>query len=129
MNEMLKGQHLEQLVDPAAQALYDALCAQLEKKFGEVPDSAQLLVYDIALADQIKRRLLQDITKRGAVETFRNGRQTVMRENKSIVQTQRLMEQQRKNLVELGLIGSRRKDKAAGDEDSGDDDDEFDTFD
>lgn len=128
MNETLKAQHEEQLVDPATQSLYQVLCEQLEKKFGEVPESSQLLVYDIALAEQIKRRLLQDIAKRGAVDTFRNGRQTVMRENKSVIQTQRLMEQQRKNLVDLGLVGTKRRGKAAGDEDPEDDGDDFDRF-
>lgn len=128
MNDETKTLQPKPITDPAAQALYDALCVQFEQGFGSVTDSAKALIYDVALADQIKRRLLSDIEKRGAVETFRNGRQTVMRENKSIVQMQRLMEQQRRNLAELGLTpGARRKKETAGDGDPEDADD-FDKF-
>ena len=120
---------MKEITDPAAQALYDAICSQYERAFETVTDSAEALIYDIALTDQIKRRLLTDIEKRGAVDTFRNGRQTVIRENKSVVQAQRLMEQQRRNLAELGLTpGAKRKKEPAGDEDGEDDGDDFDRF-
>ncbi len=129
MNDEITTHHLKQITDPAAQALYESLCKQYAKAFETVTDSAEALIYDIALADQIKRRLLQDIEKRGAVEIFRNGRQSVMRENKSVVQTQRLMEQQRRNLAELGLTpGAKRKKEPAGDGDPEDDGDDFDKF-
>lgn len=128
MNDVVKPCEAKPITDPAAQAMYEALCGQFGQMYGSVTDSAKALIYDVALAEQIKRRLMSDIEKRGAVETYRNGRQTVIRENKSVVQMQRLMEQQRKNLSELGLTPSaRRKREAAGDSDPEDGDD-FDKF-
>lgn len=129
MDEALKASHLEQITDPAARMLYDRLCAQVEHVHGELTDSALALVFDVALAEQIKQRLNKDINTRGAVEPWKNGRQRVMRENKSVVQVQRLMEQQRRNLAELGLTpGAKRKKEPAGDGDPEDDGDDFDKF-
>ncbi len=69
----------------------------------------QMLVADIATMEKLKQQLYEDIRKRGVVEDFRNGRQRMMRDNKSVQNVRMLMDQQRKHLAELRLTPNSRK--------------------
>lgn len=109
MNNDLREQHLAQITDATAVALYDRICAACETRDGGMTDPEQALVGDIAMLEQLKQQLYEDIRKRGVVEDFRNGRQHMMRENKSVTSARQLMDQQRKHLAELRLTPNSRK--------------------
>ena len=109
MNADLREQHLAQISDEKARALYERLCAACEQREGGMSDPEQALVADIAMLEQLKQQLYEDIRKRGVVEDFRNGRQRMMRENKSVTSARQLMDQQRKHLAELRLTPSSRR--------------------
>ena len=116
MNLELKKMHMLQLTDaeaampdPAAAAMYESLCAACEKRPEGLTDQDQMLIADIAAMEKLKQQLYADIRQRGVVEDFRNGRQRIKRENKSIATARMLMEQQRKHLAELRLTPNSRK--------------------
>ena len=116
MNAEMRARHMLQLTDaeadapdPAAAAMYDSLCAACEKRPEGMNDSDQMLVADIATMEKLKQQLYADIRKRGVVEDFRNGRQRLMRDNKSVERARMLMDQQRKHLAELKLTPNSRK--------------------
>ena len=109
MNADLREQHLAQISDEKARALYERLCAACEQRDGGMSDPEQALVADIAMLEQLKQQLYEDIRKRGVVEDFRNGRQRMMRENKSVTSARQLMDQQRKHLAELRLTPNSRR--------------------
>lgn len=108
--------HMEQLTgpeaeapDPVAAAMYERLCAACAKRPEGLSDQDQMLIADIAILEQLKQQLYADIRKRGVVEDFRNGRQRMMRDNKSVQHVRMLMDQQRKHLAELRLTPNSRK--------------------
>ena len=103
MNEDMKQKHLARIHHPEAQALYEIICAACEKRPGGMDDIAQSIAGDIALMEEQKRGFDEDVARRGVMVPWRNGRQTGMRENKSIQQARMLREQQRKHLHELRL--------------------------
>lgn len=116
MNEDLRALHMHQLTDPetgepdpAAAAIYAGLCAACAKRPEGLSDQDQMLIADIASMEKLKRQLYADIRQRGVVEDFRNGRQHIKRENKSITTARQLMDQQRKHLAELRLTPNSRK--------------------
>ena len=116
MNLELKKMHMLQLTDaeaampdPTAAAMYDALCAACEKRPEGISDQDQMLIMDISAMEKMKQQLYEDIRQRGVVEDFRNGRQRLKRENKSIATARMLMEQQRKHLAELRLTPNSKK--------------------
>lgn len=116
MNAELREQHMLQLTDPdadapdaAAAAIYDRLCEACERRPEGISDQDQMLVADIAIMEKLKQQLYADIRKRGVVEDWRNGRQRVMRDNKSVQGVRMLMDQQRKHLAELRLTPNSRK--------------------
>ena len=109
MNAELRTQHMAQITDPAAVELYDRLCAACETRAGGLTDPEQALVADVAMLEQLKRQLYEDIRQRGVVELFRNGRQHMMRENKSVSSAKAIMDQQRKHLAELRLTPNSQK--------------------
>ena len=109
MNDELKSRHMAQITDPAAVDMYQRLCAACEARPEGMSDQDQMLVADIATIEQMKQQLYEDIRKRGVVENYHNGRQRVMRENKSIAGSRMLMDQQRKHLAELRLTPNSRK--------------------
>ena len=109
MNSDLRTQHLAQITDERAIALYDTVCAACDSRDGGMTGAEQALVADIAAMEQLKQQLYEDIRKRGVVEDFRNGRQRMMRENKSVAGVRQLMDQQRKHLAELRLTPNSRK--------------------
>ncbi|MEG1515284.1 MAG: hypothetical protein RSD95_10400 [Clostridia bacterium] len=127
MNAEMRARHMEMIRDPVAAAMYDDLCAQCDVRAGGMDAAQQSIISDIALLEQTKRALISDVNQRGAVEDFRNGRQKLKRENKSVREARMLMEQQRKHLSELRLTpGSQRKSAAVVADEEPDD---FDTFD
>ena len=108
--------HMEQLTgpeaeapDPVAAAMYERLCAACAKRPEGLSDQDQMLIAYIAILEQLKQQLYADIRKRGVVEDFRNGRQRMMRDNKSVQHVRMLMDQQRKHLAELRLTPNSRK--------------------
>lgn len=116
MNEEMRALHMLQLTDaeadapdPAAEAMYDRLCAACEKRPEGLSDQDQMLIADVAIMEKLKQQLYADIRKRGVVEDFRNGRQRMMRDNKSVQHVRMLMDQQRKHLAELRLTPNSRK--------------------
>lgn len=116
MNAELKRAHMQQLTDPdmeqpdaALVQMYESLCTACEKRPEGMNDQDQMMVADITTMEKLKQQLYADIRKRGVVEDFRNGRQRMMRDNKSVQNVRMLMDQQRKHLAELRLTPNSRK--------------------
>ena len=116
MNTDLKLVHMRQLTDPDMDQpdallvqMYESLCNACEKRPEGINDQDQMLVADIVNMEKLKQQLYADIRKRGVVEDFRNGRQRMMRDNKSVQNARMLMDQQRKHLAELRLTPNSRK--------------------
>lgn len=109
MNDTLKARHLEQIVDPRAREMYEALCAACEAREGGMTDADQMIIADAAQAEQIKQQLQQDIRERGIGSQQHNGRQSYWQDNKSVPQLRAYMDQQRKLLAELRLTPQARK--------------------
>ena len=109
MNDALKAQHMETITNTNAISMYNNLCAACEMREGGMTDADQMLVADIAHAEQIKQALLDDIAERGIGQERSNGRQRYWQENKSPAQLRAFAEQQRKHLSELRLTPNSRK--------------------
>ena len=86
MNEELKLRHLATITHESAVEMYEKLCAACEQREGGMTDPDQMLVADIARAEQIKQQLLDDIAKRGIGQERSNGRQKYWQENRSVAQ-------------------------------------------
>ena len=102
--------------------MYNRLCDACERRAEGITDPDQMLVADIAFAEQMKQILMDDITTRGIGQERRNGRQIYWAENKSPTQLRAFSEQQRKHLAELKLTPSKRQAAAV------EIDDDFDRF-
>lgn len=122
MNTGLKKEHWRRITDPDARRMYGRLCEACEKRAGGITDADQMLVADVAYAEQIKALLQKDILERGIGKEVRNGRQTYWQENKSMAQLRGYVESQRKLLNELRLTPNGRKAASV------DLDDDFDSF-
>ncbi len=122
MNEEIREQHFERITNPKARAVYDALCDACDRRPGGMTDPDQLLVGDIAYAEQVKQMLMDDIATRGLGQERSNGRQRYWQDNKSPAQLRAYCDQQRKHLSELRLTPVRRNAAAV------EIDDDFDTF-
>lgn len=109
MNETMRAQHFETITDGRARAIYAQICATCEMREGGMTDPDQHLVADIAMAEQIKQQLIEDIAKRGIGKEVRNGRQIYWADNKSVAQLRAYSDQQRKLLAELRLTPNSRK--------------------
>lgn len=92
----------------AAKDLFKIIVAELEKE-SNLNDRTILLVDNIALLEQMKQELLDDIKTRGVVEFFKNGSQEMFRDNKSVDKILKIVEQQRKLLAELQLTPASAK--------------------
>ncbi|NLV59205.1 MAG: P27 family phage terminase small subunit [Clostridiales bacterium] len=109
MNERLMQEHKARLSKPQARQMYDQLCQACEERPGGMDDVSQGIVGDVAMLEEMKLTLYEDVAKRGATISWHNGRQSGVRENKSIQQARMLMEQQRKHLSELKLTPASQK--------------------
>lgn len=89
--------------------MYDRLCEACDRREDGLTDPDQMLVADIAYAEQIKEMLQADIAARGIGREQRNGRQTYWQDNKSLAHLRAYSEQQRKHLSELRLTPARRR--------------------
>ena len=89
--------------------MYGRLCDACERRPDGMTDPDQMLVADIAYAEQVKRQLVADIQERGIGQERRNGRQVYWAENKSIAQLRAQSEFQRKHLAELKLTPNKRQ--------------------
>ena len=109
MNSTLRREHFRRIEDKRARHMYDYLCDACEKRPEGMTDADQMLVADIAYAEQVKQLLMDDIATRGIGQERRNGRQVYWAENKSTAQYRAFSEQQRKHLGELKLTPSKRQ--------------------
>lgn len=122
MNEEIRAEHFERITNEKARAMYDRICDACERRPGGMTDPDQLLVGDVAYAEQVKQMLMDDIEKRGLGQERSNGRQRYWQENKSPAQLRAYCDQQRKHLAELRLTPSGRKAASV------EIDDEFESF-
>ena len=122
MNEELRDEHFQRITDERARHVYDYLCDACDRRPGGMTDPDQMLVCDVAFAEQIKGGLMDDVAARGVGQERWNGRQKYWQENKSLAQYRAFCELQRKHLAELRLTPGGRKAAAA------EIDDEFDAF-
>ena len=122
MNNTLRKEHYQRITDKRARHMYDRLCDACEKRPDGMTDADQMMVADVAYAEQIKQLLMDDIEQRGLGEECRNGRQKYWRDNKSPAQLRAYTEQQRKHLAELKLTPCKRQAAAI------EIDDEFESF-
>ena len=76
MNEALKAMHMRTITEENAVKIYDALCEACEMREGGMTDPDQMLVADIARAEQIKQALIADINERGIGSERSTGRRT-----------------------------------------------------
>ena len=109
MNTGLKKEHWQRITDPDARRMYGRLCDACERRAGGITDADQMLVADVAYAEQIKGLLQKDILERGIGQERYNGRQKYWAENKSLAQLRGFTESQRKLLAELRLTPNGRK--------------------
>ena len=109
MNNTLRKEHFERIQDKRARHMYDRLCDACEKRPEGLTEPDQMLVADIAYAEQMKQMLMDDIAQRGLGCERSNGRQRYWQENKAVGHERSSAEQQRKLLAELRLTPSARK--------------------
>ena len=109
MNEQMREKHFERITNEKARAVYDALCDACDRRPGGMTEPDQMLVGDVAYAEQVKQMLMDDIAERGLGQERWNGRQKYWQENKSPAQLRAYSEQQRKHLAELRLTPNGRK--------------------
>lgn len=112
MNTAIKREHWKRITDPRARKMYGRLCDACERRADGMTDADQMLVGDIAYAEQVKQLLMDDINERGLGQERSNGRQRYWQENKSPAQYRAFCEQQRKHLAELKLTPAKRGDEA-----------------
>jgi hypothetical protein len=122
MNMELREEHWQRITDEKARGMYDRLCDACDRRPDGLTDADQMLVADVALAEQLKGLYVADIAERGIGQERYNGRQKYWQENKSPAQIRALSEQQRKHLAELKLTPAGRKAAAV------EIDDDFDKF-
>lgn len=122
VNETMREEHWQRITDERARTLYDRLCAACDGREDGITDPDQMIVADVAYAEQIKQMLMDDISTRGIGQERRNGRQTYWQDNRSLQTYRAYAEQQRKQLSELRLTPVRRKAQAVAIED------DFDAF-
>ena len=109
VNEVLREEHFERITDQKARHMYDYLCDACDRREDGLTDPDQMLIADIAFAEQVKEMLKADIAERGIGKEQRNGRQTYYQDNKSLAHLRAYSDQQRKHLSELKLTPVRRK--------------------
>lgn len=115
INEALRAEHTERLEGCApALKLYDQLCQVVAERPDGIDPAAQHIVAQIAELERIAELAREDIRQKGIRDKYRNGRQIVDRENKSINTIQRCIEQQRKLMSELRITPASRKTAQQG---------------
>ena len=122
MNGSMKREHYQRITDQTARRMYNRLCDACEARAGGMTDADQMLVADVAYAEQMKQALMEDIQQRGFGTERRNGRQVYWQESKSPAQLRAFSELQRKHLAELKLTPAGRKAE------DGKIDDDFDSY-
>lgn len=122
VNEALRADHFETVTEERARHMYDALCQACERRADGLTDPDQMLIRDVAYAEQIKGLLEKDVMERGIGQERYNGRQKYWQDNKSVAQIRAWSDQQRKHLSELRLTPCRRGAQQVSI------DDEFDSF-
>lgn len=122
MNTGLKKEHWTRITDLDARRMYGRLCDACERRPGGITDADQMIVADVAYAEQVKTVLQKDIAERGIGKEVRNGRQSYWQDNKSLAHYRAYCETQRKLLAELRLTPNGRKAASV------DLDDDFDSF-
>jgi len=109
MNGAMKREHFKRITDPDARRMYNRLVTACEQRQDGMTDPDQMLVADVAYAEQLKQMLIQDVKERGIGQERSNGRQRYWQENKSPAQIRALTEQQRRHMAELRITPGGRK--------------------
>lgn len=107
-----------------AKKMFEIIISELEVD-NNLSERTLMIVDNMALLEQLKQHLIEDINKRGEVEFFKNGSQEMFRDNKSVDKILKIVEQQRKLQAELKLTPASDR-KVAGLVDP--DEDDFDKF-
>lgn len=92
----------------AAKEMFNILVQVLEEE-DNLNDKTMIIVNNMVLLEELKQQHLDDIKKRGVVEWFENGSQQMWRENKSVGNVLKIVEQQRKLQAELKLTPASDK--------------------
>lgn len=115
IDEELRREHMERLDECApAIRLYDRLCQVVADRPEGIDAAAQHIVAQLAELERIAELAREDVRQKGIRDKYRNGRQTVDRENKSINTIQRCIEQQRKLMSELRITPASRRTATQG---------------
>ncbi len=109
MSENIRKTHREALQTEEARQLYTSMMREQKRKRGEVNDHIELIVYNICREEDIKQALDEDIRRRGAIVTVRNGKQTFTRQNKSIAEFARIADKQMRLSAKLGMTPGGEK--------------------
>ena len=115
VDDVLRTEHISRLdeCEPAIR-LYDRLCEVVAVRPEGFDAAAQHIVAQIAELERIAELAREDIREKGLRDKYRNGRQVVDRENKSINTIQRCIEQQRKLMSELRITPASRRTAQQG---------------
>lgn len=111
MNHDLIGAHRAQLTHPLAIQLYDQMLREAMEKPETDNLQVELLLHNIAILEDQKQALMEDIRTRGVNVPFQQGKQKMYMENKSVGMLNKVTEQQKRLLVEMN--GTPRSSKAA----------------
>ena len=111
MNHDLIGDHRAQLTHPLAIQLYDQMLREAMEKPETDNLQVELLLHNIAILEDQKQALMEDIRTRGVNVPFQQGKQKMYMENKSVGMLNKVTEQQKRLLVEMN--GTPRSSKAA----------------
>ncbi len=115
VNATLRQEHMQRLADcETAIGLYDRLCVVVSARPEGIADASQHLVAQIAELERIMELARADVAAKGIRDPYRNGRQVLDRENRSIGTIQRCIEQQRKLMSELRITPASRRDSLTG---------------
>lgn len=102
-------------------ARFDALADALGGE--DLRPQHAMLIADLVRSERLKERLSADIAQRGIGGEARNGTQRYWKDNKSVTQLIKLMDQQRRTMMALGLIARESSQPRA--ESDGDDFDDL----
>ena len=117
MNHELISAHRAQLTHPLAIQLYDQMLREAMEKPETDNLQVELLLHNIAILEDQKQALLDDIRTRGVNVPFQQGKQKMYMENKSVGLLNKVTEQQKRLLIEMN--GTPRSAKVARAKDAG----------
>ena len=108
IDEALRKRHLDALKYPESRDMYDRTLLVCRERPDGVKASDLDMIFDLCVAEDVKRELQEDIKKRGVMVSTRNGRQTYVKENPSMARMCRYAELQRKIRADLKITPQKR---------------------